>query len=144
MVRRARAELASMRPDHSRPAICRRDGETVGKEGGTCHAVDKQAAPGGSVQAGVAHEGRLAGLEWRVGRGHDGDLPPGDALAHVVVGLSGQLDLDAVHQEAGERLPCAALQSTNSMLTPPLSRIMQLGHPALAVLALIVSGSMSL
>ncbi len=62
----------------------------------TCHAVDEEPTAGSSVQTGVADQRSLAGVEGGVGGRYDADFASSHALAHVIVGLSHQLDLHAV------------------------------------------------
>ena len=62
----------------------------------TCHAVDEEPTASSSVQTGVADQRSLAGVEGGVGGRYDADFASSHALAHVIVGLSHQLDLHAV------------------------------------------------
>ena len=67
-------------------------------------AVAVEGAAGGAVERGVAEDGVGGGIELRVGGDLHDDLAGGHALASVVIGLAGEFDLHAGHQEGAERL----------------------------------------
>ena len=66
-------------------------------------AEGEEFTAGGAVEAGVAEDHLAAGIA-AAGRGHDGDAPPVDALAHVVVGLTHQAQVHALQHEGTEAL----------------------------------------
>ena len=73
------------------------------------HAPEVAFAPDGAVEHGVTDEDVVVGIEAALGRRGDDQPPPGQALAHVVVGLPGQDQGDAVGQERPKALPPRAV-----------------------------------
>ena len=75
------------------------------------YAGGEQAATSGAVQAGVADDGRLLGLERAAGRRGDHQLAAGHALADVVVGVAFQVQVQAAGVPDAEALPRRALEA---------------------------------
>src|SRR5205085_8141858 len=71
-------------------------------------AGDEHVAPGGAVEAGVAGQDRITLV---VGGRADDDPSTRDALAHVVVGLAYEVELDAVGEEGAEALAGRAVEA---------------------------------
>src|SRR5262249_18525012 len=69
------------------------------------YSAEVGLAAGGPVQHHVAHEDVGRGGEGRLGRGEGHELAPGEALAHVVIGVAFQGEGDAPRHEGGEALP---------------------------------------
>lgn len=65
---------------------------------------------GGSIEADVADDDVLAGSKVAVARRVDNDNAAGQALAHIVVGVTLQLQGDPWAQPGAHALPCMACQ----------------------------------
>src|SRR5690606_18580166 len=70
-----------------------------------------QLAAGGAVQAGIADDRRILRAEDAVLRRRDHQLAAGHALAHVIVGIAFQIEVEATGIPDTEALPSSALET---------------------------------
>src|SRR5690606_20881645 len=68
-------------------------------------------AAGGAVQAGIADDRRILRAEDAVLRRRDHQLAAGHALAHVIVGIAFQVEVEATGIPDTEALPGSALET---------------------------------